>query len=342
MKILVIRLGAIGDIIRTVPAVLYLKRNIKDLKLSWIAEDWAANLLINHPDIDRLYIVPRKKYSKIFQILKQIKKDNFDYLLDFHGILKSGLISYLSGIKKRIGYPKENCKEFNHLFNNIKTSPIPESVTRIEKNFNLIKPLIPDYKIPDKLETNFFIDQMKICFINDFYNNLKGYDFFIGINPCTSKSGEYKEWPIIYYKELIKKFHKKVNNKVAFIVTWGPDEYKKIEPLKNCPNTFLAPKTDMKELMVLISKLNLFITGDTGPMHLASTLNIPILALFGPSDSGVNRPWGKSNIVVKVDVGCNPCRNKKCTKLTCQWELKPEIVLENLINICKSVKLPIP
>ncbi len=342
MKILVIRLGAIGDIIRTVPAVLYLKRNIKDLRISWIAEDWATNLLLNHPDIDNLYIVPRKKFYKKFQILKDIKKENFDYVLDFHGILKSGLISYFSGIKKRIGYPKENCKEFNYLFNNIKTTPVPESVTRIEKNFNLLKPLIPDYKIPDKLETNFSIEQEKKDFIHSFYESLKDYDFFIGVNPCTSKWGEYKEWPVPYYEKLIKMFSEKTKKQVAFIVTWGPGEYNKIKPLKNCPNTFIAPKTDMKELMVLISKLNLFITGDTGPMHLASILNIPILALFGPSDSEINRPWGKSNIVVKVDVGCNPCRDRKCTKLTCQWELKPEIVLKNLINICNTVNLPIP
>ncbi len=338
MKVLVIRLGAVGDIIRTVPAVLFLKR-IKNLSISWIAEDWACNLLENHPDIDKLYIVPRKNYRKIFGILKEIRKEHFDYILDFHGILKSGLISYFSGVRKRIGYSKVNCKEFNFLFNNIKAPEISEKVTRIEKNFNLLKPIIEKFNIPEKLETNFFIDNEKERYIDNFFKNLSKYKIKIGINPCTSRSGSYKEWPLPYYKKFISNISRYFGkNEVCFIITWGPGEYEKVKFLKGDDNIYLAPKTDMKELLVLISKLDVFITGDTGPMHLASVLNIPVLALFGPSDSEVNRPWGKLNRVVKVDVGCNPCRNKKCKNLKCQYELTPEYVFENFKDFFKNIQ----
>jgi lipopolysaccharide heptosyltransferase II len=338
MKILVIRLGAVGDIIRTVPAVLYLKKHFENISISWIAEDWACNLLVNHPDIDNLYIIPRKKYSKVFEILKQIKKENFDYVLDFHGILKSGLISYFTGIKKRIGYQKENCKELNFIFNNIKAPKISEKVTRIEKNFNLIKPLINDFQIPEKLETNFYIEQSKKEYINNFLKNLNKFKIKIGINPCTSRSGAYKEWPIEYFKKFISLISNHFGeDNVCFIVTWGPEEYNKVKPLKISKNIVLAPETDMKELLVLISNLDIFITGDTGPMHLASVLNIPILALFGPSDAEVNKPWGNLNRVVKIDVGCNPCRNKSCNDLKCQYKLTPEYVFENFLKFIKAL-----
>jgi heptosyltransferase-1 len=336
LKVLIIRLGAIGDIIRTVPAVIFLKKKLQIEEIHWIAEDWASNLLLNHPDINKVYIIPRKKYSKIFSILKEIRNCHYDYLLDFHGILKSGLISYFAGVKNRIGFNRNNCKELNFIFNNIKAPFISNKVTRIEKNFNLLKPLLKNFSIPDKLETNFYIEKEKIDKIELFYKSMGNYKIFIGINPCTSKAGEYKEWPIKYYKKLIENINQFYNNKAAFIVTWGPEEYDKIFPLKDLANTFIAPETDMKELMVLISKLNYFITGDTGPMHLASTLNIPVLALFGPSDSQINKPWGDKNVVAVVNVGCNPCRNKKCKDLKCQWLLTPEIVFnkfQELVNL---------
>ncbi len=119
----------------------------------------------------------------------------------------------------------------------------------------------------------------------------------------------------------------------CFIVTWGPGEFekaKKIIDSINSKNVILAPKTDMKELAVLISELNLIITGDTGPMHLASVLNIPIVAIFGPSDIDINRPWGEKNIVLYKDVGCNPCRNKSCRDLKCLYNLTPAEVYEKV------------
>ena len=337
MKLLIIRLGAIGDIIRTVPAVIYLKKRINAESVHWIAEDWASNLLLNHSEIDKVYIVPRKNYWKIRELLKEIKAEQYDYCLDFHGILKSGLISFFSGIKKRIGFQKNNCKEFNFLFNNIKAPLISNKVTRIEKNFNLIKPLVSNVTIPEKLETNFFIEKEKREKIEKFFAKIGKFKKFTGINPCTSKSGSYKEWPVEYYLKLVTLISEHSRGNIGFVITYGPGELDKVSPILSAgekfKNVFLAPETDMKELMYLISKLDFFVTGDTGPMHLASTLNIPILALFGPSDSEVNKPWGRKNIIAKVNVGCNPCRNKKCTDLKCQWQLTPEIVFEKFLKL---------
>jgi lipopolysaccharide heptosyltransferase II len=342
MKILIIRLGAIGDIIRTVPAVLYLKEKLNVETVHWVAEDWASNLLLNHPDIEKVYVIPRKRYSEAIKILNEIKQEKYDYLLDFHGLLKSGLLSFFSGIKKRVGFHKNNCKELNHLFNNIKAPFISEKVTRIEKNFNLLKPLIQYVEIPETLKTNFNIEMEKKEKIETFLQPTKKFQCIVGINPCTSKSGSYKEWPIEYYKKLIHLASEYFRGNVAFVITWGPGERDKVLPIlkagEKFQNVFMAPETDMKELMVLISKFNFFVTGDTGPMHLASTLNIPILALFGPSDSEVNKPWGKRNIVSKVDVGCNPCRNKKCSHLKCQRELTPEIVFNDFKKLVSKNK----
>ncbi len=331
MKILIVRLGAVGDVIRTIPILDYLHKKIENPEISWIVEDRAANLLINHPLLKNLYIIPRKEYYKVFGLLKKIRLEKFDILLDFHGILKSGLISFFSGIKKRVGFHKKNSKEFNWIFNNIHAPILPEKITRIEKNFSLLKAIFDNVEVPQKLETHFFIEKEKKDYVNKFFNNLTSFKKFVGVNPFVSRAGRYKEWPLEYYIELLNLLKK--YDKICFIVTWGPGELekaKKIVSSVNSENIILAPKTDMKELAVLISKLSLFITGDTGPMHLASVLNIPIVAIFGPSDVEINHPWGEKNIVLYKSVGCNPCRNKSCNILKCLYELKPLEVYEKV------------
>ena len=331
MKILIIRLGAVGDVIRTIPVLDYIHKNLDNPEISWIVEDRAANLLINHPLIENLYIIPRKRYYKVLPLLKKIRNENFDLVLDFHGILKSGLISFFSGVKKRIGFHRKNCKEFNWVFNNIHIHELPEKITRIEKNFNLLRGFLENIRIPEKLETHFFIEEEKKKKIKNFFSKLNNFKRFAGVNPFVSKAGRYKEWPLEYYIELLNFL--KNHDETCFIVTWGPGELekaKKIVKSVNSNNVILAPNTDMKELAVLISNLSLFITGDTGPMHLASVLNIPIIAIFGPSDVDINRPWGDENIVLCKDVGCNPCRNKSCNVLKCLYELKPVEVYEKV------------
>ncbi len=335
MKILIIRLGAVGDVIRTVPVLDYLHKNLKNPEICWIVEDRASNLLLNHPYLRKVYIVPRKKYYKVIGILKKIRKEKFDLVLDFHGILKSGLISFFTGIKKRIGFNRKNCKELNWIFNNIKIDELPSKITRIEKNFFLLKALFSEVKIPKKLNANFFIEKDKVEYVDSFLKKIKinSFEKFIIVNPFVSKAGRYKEWPLENYIEFLKISSKYKKN--CFIITWGPGELDKAKQIVNSVNTknvVLAPKTDMKQLAVLIAKSDLIITGDTGPMHLASVLNIPIIAIFGPSDVDINKPWGEKNIVIWKNVGCNPCRNKSCKDLKCLKEIKPEEVFQKLIN----------
>ena len=331
MKILIIRLGAVGDVIRTIPVVDYLSKRINNPEISWLVEDRASNLLIDYPLIKNLYIIPRKKYYKIISTIQQIRREKFDVVLDFHGLLKSGLMSFFSGVKVRIGFHKKNSKEFNYIFNNIHAPALPEKITRIEKNFYLLKAFLDDVSIPEELEVSINIEKEKEHYINNFVSPLKKeFKYLIGVNPFVSKAGRYKEWPLEYYAKLINILNNKLKN-TCFIITWGPGELEKAQKLislvKN-KNVFLAPKTDMKELAVLLKHFSLFITGDTGPMHLASILGTLIVAIFGPSDVEINRPWGKNNIVVYKDVGCNPCRNKSCKNLKCLKEVTPEFVLK--------------
>ncbi|MBP7652264.1 glycosyltransferase family 9 protein [Candidatus Dependentiae bacterium] len=359
-KILIIRLGAIGDIIRTLPAVKYLSENLKEEhQIFWLTEKQNSNILENLSYINKLVKIPRKEWQKqifsknflkvIFDfknIIKDLKNEKFDYVLDFHGIFKSGLLSYLTNCPVRIGYSKKFCKELNHIFNNVHIDAESDKITRIEKNFSLLAYFFNKKIKPEKFGDLFEIKENDKIVTENFIKKLT-YKNIILINPAVSKIGRYKEWPEKYYSKLCILLAE-TYKETSIVFSWGPGEFEKIERIingiKNISNShnnriFTAPATTVKESVYLISKASLFITGDTGPMHIASLLNIQLVALFGPSDPEINKPYGKNNIVLYKNTGCNPCRKRKCKKLICQANLDPNFVFEKILTYYKKIEL---
>ncbi|HPG29761.1 MAG TPA: glycosyltransferase family 9 protein [bacterium] len=358
-KILIIRLGALGDIIRTMPSVKYLYENFSksskygsNCKIYWLSETQNSGILENVSYIDKIIKLPRKEWQKnilgknclkviseFINFIKELRKENFDYVLDFHGIFKSGLLSYLTKCESRIGFSKKFSKEFNSFFNNIHINAKRGKPTRIEKNFSLLSYFFKETPQIKEIPDIFEIKENDKTTIDDFLKKLK-FSKSIIINPSVSKLGRYKEWKEDYYSELcglLLNYYKDEN----LIFTGGFGEFEKIERIisgiKNISNDyksriFKAPEFRGKESAYLISKANLFITGDTAPMHIASFLNVPLIALFGPSDVEINKPFGSNNLLLYKPVGCNPCRKRKCKKLICQTALKPDYVFEKIIS----------
>jgi ADP-heptose:LPS heptosyltransferase len=107
--------------------------------------------------------------------------------------------------------------------------------------------------------------------------------------------------------------------KATVIFTWGPDELSWVEGIRKQMKepSILGPRTgSLVQLGEVYTHCDLYIGGDTGPMHLASLMGIPAVVIFGPTDPIVNEPFGKHKKVRK-EVGCNPCRNRSCKDLTC-------------------------
>lgn len=352
-KILIIRLGAVGDVIRTMPVLQLLKKKYANSEIDWIVEDRAVNILEGCKYINEIIIVPRKKIVSLFKELKfrelyvilknlilKFKKKNYTIVYDFHGILKSGLFSYLTFAPVRIGFASGFCKELNFLFNNKLIKPVSKNITRIEKNLALIE----ESAEINKLDFGIFINNDDKNYINNFLiENQIHNKKIIGINPAASRYGHYKEWSEQYYGKLICLIKEKYPE-FEFVLIWGPGEEIKVENIRHYSNTklYIAPKTNLKQLTYLIGCSDFFITGDTGPMHLADAVSFSaaelktkspvIIALFGPSDTNINRPFKKGHLVIYKDVGCNPCRKRNCKELKCQFELTPEFVFEKIME----------
>src|SRR4030067_3450220 len=152
-KILILRLSAVGDIIRTLPAVKAIKAKFPSASITWIVEEPSKPLIESQPEIDEVILFPRKRWSEGLKSVKgwwktareaqkfifSLREKRLDLVLDFHGILKTGLLSFLSGSPRRIGFDRRSTKEGNFLFSNVKVKLPKERISRFQRNLALLK-----------------------------------------------------------------------------------------------------------------------------------------------------------------------------------------------------------
>ncbi len=344
-RILVIRLSAIGDVIRTLPAVQALKKQLPSI-ISWVVEEPSKTFLESQPEIDEVILFPRKRWTEGIRSIRRLKRSilemvelifylrgkNFDIALDFHGILKSGLLSLFSGAFQRVGFARRWSKEGNFLFSNIKVNLPEERISRYQRNFALLKGIGLDatdhsFQLHIPHEDRLYVDS----FFSQLPNPLRKP--LIAIHPGSSPKTIYKRWMPDRYGMLADQLTREFRATVLF--TWGPEELEEVKAIQSKMRelSFLAPRThSLTQLAEIYRRCNLYIGGDTGPTHIASLVNVPVVVIFGPTDPVENEPLGFHKKVRK-EVGCNPCRNRSCKKITCLKAIEVEEVFKAVKDI---------
>lgn len=314
-RILVIRLSAIGDVARTLSAVTLLRRQYPQAYIAWVVEEKSSPILDGDPAIDEIILFPRMRYSRLIknpfkwpqlikdwvQFARKLKSYRFDVVFDFHGILKSGLISFFTGAKHRIGYTRPFVKEMNWLFSNIKIPLENSRLNRYDRNRELVSRWVTGSKsdpiplfvsLQDQQRISLFLKQIEIE--KGFKNPRK----IVVLHPGASKGR--KQWPSERFSELADKLIQ--NEKVVVILTWGPGEKELAEKVlgqvKRKESIVLSQELSLKQLAELASRADLFVSADSGPMHIAAAMGARQIALFGPTDPMVNNPNNPKATVV--------------------------------------------
>ncbi len=333
-RVLVIRLGAFGDVVRTIPAVDALKARYPSAEITWLVDEDSANILDNVDCIDSVMKLSRRGFLRDFagavSVLREIRRRRFTCVLDFHGLSRSGLFALLSGCRHRVGFAEKHVRELNHLFNNMYVDPGTELISRYEKNQCLVEIFeVPPKTTPPKM--TFSAEKGRV--VDDFVATLDGRGF-VCMHPCTSRRGRYKRW----YPERFAAVADAVIEKYALeIVLLHTREEKPVvdDILSSARGRLhIAPEVDQGRLAYLIGKSRLYVGLDSGSMHVASLMKTPIVALFGPSDVIQNRPHTYAPYrLVHADVECGPCRNRNCTDRMCMDAIQPEQVMEAIAEI---------
>jgi 3-deoxy-D-manno-octulosonic-acid transferase/heptosyltransferase-1 len=338
-RILIIRLSAIGDVVRTLPALSTLRREHPNAHIAWAVEDRASGILEGHPLHDEAIVFERRKIvealknplrfhtglSLVVQFFRTIRSGKFDVAFDFHGILKSGVIAAISGAPKRIGFEKEFVKEFNHFFTNEKVRPSDPMLPRVERNLELVRPFVSTRSITDKPELGISDRhrQKAKAFIEEKFGDAHPV---VAIHPGTSR--KLKMWFPQKFADLCDVLADSIGAKV--MITWGPGEREAAEVIcslaKSGPE--LGIQTDsLLELAALLEQSDLMITVDSGPMHIGAAVGTPVVAIFGPTDIRVNAPYWPPVEVVAADVECRPC-DENCDHARCMEAITPQMVYD--------------
>ena len=283
-NILIIRSGALGDVIMTTPFIRSVRKNYPHAKISYLVGEWSASVLKNNPFIDEVItfndnIINKKRFFGIVTLIKKVKLKKFDTAFILDKSYLWNLFAFFSGIVYRIGFDRDG-----EGFPNTINVPFDGKKYELEYNLDLLKKM--RLKIIDtKMEL--FPSQSDFEKAKEIIRKTKG--IVIGIAPGGAKNpGQEmaeKRWPREKYLELIKKLTTHKN--ISIMLFGGPtdtDIGKFIElntQKKRMIN--LIGKTNLHQSYLLMKKCKVVITHDSGPLHLAAASGTKIIALFGPT-----------------------------------------------------------
>ena len=324
-KILIVKPSSLGDIVYTLPTLAGLRKLYPDAYIAWLIFEHFSDILTGNSDLDEIICWKKNSLNDFFNVLKKIRDARFDLLIDMQGLARSSLVALFSNAKQKLGYP--GMREFSYLFTREIAKYDPKMHT-VERNLKVVK-----YLGGATEDKKFFIniDEEIKKFVREFlrFNNVSENDTLIGI--CPSAGIWQKKWP--YFGELSKMIVNQFNSKVIFF--GSKDDLPSINKIiqKNGDNRLInsAGKTTLRQLAGLIKTCKLVISNDTGPLHIASALNIPVIGLYGPSDPSLVGPYGSNKIVLWKGLECSPCGvNSRCLDNKCMKCITIDEVLQGV------------
>ncbi len=317
MKILIIKLGALGDVINTFPLIVALKKET-NARIDWLVAPLSHSLVAAHTCVDHAILFDKNKLAtSIPEVLDKIRQTPYDITLDLQRLFKSGLFTMASKSRRRIGFDKARCKEASWLF-----------------PFERIKPSDPEaHMLLQYMEfgAHLGIDHApvswKIPRQDIRYPDLPSQYGVLNIGATKAAN----QWHPSNFAVLAKKIEKL--QYLPCVITGGPEDRAKAGVIKSEAGNAvmdLTGKTTLPELIEIIAGAQWVISCDTGPMHLAAALDTPLIALFGPSNPERTGPF-KGNVILKK-MHCMPCNKTQCKAPFCMEAITPEDVLGQLIS----------
>jgi len=339
MKILFIKLSAIGDVVQTLPALEAIKKRFPDSEITWVVEEAAAGILEGHPLIDRLLVSRRRAWIRmlrnplkavrgvreIIRFMGELRKERYDIAIDFQGLSKSGMLIGLASAARKIGF--DRTRELSYLFLNERLPAYDVEKHALERYLDIARYLgakdpSPFCTLP--IEQEVVAIRKKIDDIG-----LQGRPLVV-MNPVAR--WKTKLWLERNFADLADRLVKE--KQAAVIFTGGSGDRAVIDRIISMMSETAmnwAGETTLKELAALASVSDLFITTDTGPMHLAAAAGANVVALFGPTAPWRTGPYGKSHIVVRAGLKCSPCFQRTCEiGVRCMEEITVADVMEKI------------
>jgi heptosyltransferase-1 len=321
-KILIIKPSALGDIVHSLPFLANVKKKFPRAKIDWVVAHGLHKFLEGHPMIDNLWVIKKDQWKKIGnlnhtlkeinELKKGLKASEYDVSIDLSGLLRSGIISYFSKAKIKLGFKESDEGSSFFYTHKIHGSMNIHAIDRYLKIAEFMGCSI------DKIDYPFAPYDPCPPILNDLPQN------FVVMSPSAGKPAN--RWPAEKFGRLAARLL------LPTIVIAGSAEADIVQEVvahSNESAISIAGRTGLKDLVALIDRATFFVCNDTGPMHIAAALNVPVFAIFGPANPVRTGPYGAIHTIIQKKMDCAPCYAKQpCSHFRCMNELKVEDVFK--------------
>jgi lipopolysaccharide heptosyltransferase I len=322
-KILIVRLGALGDIVHAIPAAAALRRTFPEAAIDWLVDARHREMLDLVPVIDRRLPVDTSRGRTLWSTLGELRGAHYDAALDLQGLLKSAVLARLSGARRVIGFSPELLRE--RAARVFYTETAGEGAPHvIDKNLSMLKAVgvrMPAVEFPIEDRNPAIADDARARL------GIADGDRFAIINPGAAWPN--KRWPPVYFAEVARGLA--ARHGLRSLVLWGPGEEQLAQNVVAAADgaAAVSPRTSIADLVSLTKAAALMVSGDTGPMHLAAASGTPLVGIFGPTDPQRNGPWGEDDLIASRFGACG-CHYQRQCRLAgwCLLDISPREVLE--------------
>lgn len=312
MNILIVRLGALGDIIHTVPAAAALRNAFPDARIDWLVDARHRDMIDLVTAVDRAVVLERASIAGWMDVSRRMRSAGYDVAIDFQGLMKSAVLARASGAPRVIGFSiwhlrEKTARPFYSEIGRPGNGPADAAEHVIYKNLSLLAGLgVNGTRIQFPLAP---VDSAALLEVRSALGRERPFAL---INPGAAWPN--KRWPPERFGE-IAAFLQEIRG-LTSIVLWGPGEEGLAGAVveTSAGAARVAPPTSLADLLALSRAASLMVSGDTGPLHIAAAAGTPTVSLFGPTDPHRNGPWVADDVTVSRYGVCGCHYERRCRK----------------------------
>jgi len=336
-RILIVRTDRIGDVLLSTPVIKALRDKYPSAYIAMMVSRYAKDIVEGNPYLDKVVILDKelehKGWLRSAKFIQELKKNRFDLSLILHPTNRVHLITFLSGIPKRVGYDR---KLGFLLTDRVKHTKQFGEKHELEYNLDLLRYLGIEARdknlfMPIKKESEEWVGEL---FAQE---GISDTDKLLAIHPAASCPS--KIWPAQRFAEVAGKLAQKYGFKV--LVVAGPKDLtladNLVKHMRSSPIN-LAGKTSVTQLASLLKRCRLFISNDSGPVHIASAVGTPVISIFGRKQAGLSPkrwgPLGKKDKVLHKESGCIECLAHNCKK---EFACLKAITVEDVVAAADAI-----
>ncbi len=347
MNLLVVKPSSLGDIVHALPAVQLLRRHYPEARIAWVVNREYVQLLELSPDIDDVIPFDRHSWGRpthwkeLLHFIRDLRRRKFDIAVDFQGLMRSSLIALASGCPRRVGF--RAAREGASLLYTEKVLLPANLPHAVDKNIFLVRSAFAISQEVDFGGCFFQRDPETTAKVKQIQqrHGLTGQGPLLAVVPAARWAS--KAWPAPFFSRVMDGVKARFPTARWWIVGTGDEKNVGDTVCTGCAladPVNLMGELDLRMMVQMLRDSSVVLTNDTGPMHVAAALDVPTVAMFGPTNPELTGPYGPNHWVLKAKCDCAPCFNKDCPneKRVCTDTVSPEDAIEAVLQAYQRTK----